>query len=176
MSIAVSIVEDDPGVRSSLVKLINSSPGYRCVSQHSTRGKRAGGDSQAEAGRDVDGHQPAGHERGGMRPQAQAHAAADAGHHADGVPEHGQYFQGAGGGRHRLYAQADSAGGIAGGHSRSECRRLAHERPYRPQNRAIVPGNPRGTARVRDDAFLPARPRCWICWPRGFFTRRSPTR
>lgn len=35
MSIAVSIVEDDPGVRSSLVKLINSSPGYRCVSQHS---------------------------------------------------------------------------------------------------------------------------------------------
>ena len=36
MSIAVSIVEDDPGVRSSLVKLINSSPGYRCVSQHSS--------------------------------------------------------------------------------------------------------------------------------------------
>ena len=36
MSIAVSIVEDDPGVRSSLVKLINSSPGYQCVSQHSS--------------------------------------------------------------------------------------------------------------------------------------------
>ena len=36
MSIAVSIVEDDAGVRSSLVKLINSSPGYRCVSQHSS--------------------------------------------------------------------------------------------------------------------------------------------
>src|ERR1019366_7043361 len=36
MSIAVSIVEDDPGVRSSLVKLINGSPGYRCVSQHSS--------------------------------------------------------------------------------------------------------------------------------------------
>lgn len=36
MNIAVSIVEDDPGVRSSLVKLINSSPGYRCVSQHSS--------------------------------------------------------------------------------------------------------------------------------------------
>lgn len=36
MSIAVSIVEDDPGVRTSLVKLINSSPGYRCVSQHSS--------------------------------------------------------------------------------------------------------------------------------------------
>ena len=36
MSIAVSIVEDDPGVRSSLVKLINSSPGYKCVSQHSS--------------------------------------------------------------------------------------------------------------------------------------------
>jgi DNA-binding NarL/FixJ family response regulator len=36
MSIAVSIVEDDPGVRSSLVKLINSSPGYRCVSHHSS--------------------------------------------------------------------------------------------------------------------------------------------
>jgi DNA-binding NarL/FixJ family response regulator len=36
MSIAVSIVEDDPGVRSSLVKLINSSPGYRCVSQHAS--------------------------------------------------------------------------------------------------------------------------------------------
>lgn len=36
MSIAVSIVEDDAGVRSSLVKLINSSPGYRCVSQHAS--------------------------------------------------------------------------------------------------------------------------------------------
>jgi DNA-binding NarL/FixJ family response regulator len=36
MSIAVAIVEDDPGVRSSLTKLINGSPGYRCVSQHST--------------------------------------------------------------------------------------------------------------------------------------------
>ena len=36
MSVAVSVVEDDPGVRSSLTKLINSSPGYRCVSQHST--------------------------------------------------------------------------------------------------------------------------------------------
>lgn len=35
-NIAVSIVEDDAGVRSSLVKLINSSPGYRCVSQHSS--------------------------------------------------------------------------------------------------------------------------------------------
>jgi DNA-binding NarL/FixJ family response regulator len=36
VSIAVSIVEDDAGVRSSLVKLINSSPGYRCVSHHSS--------------------------------------------------------------------------------------------------------------------------------------------
>ena len=36
MSIAVSIVEDDAGVRSLLVKLINSSPGYRCVSQHAS--------------------------------------------------------------------------------------------------------------------------------------------
>ena len=36
MIIAVSIVEDDPGVRSSLMKLINSSPGFRCVSQHSS--------------------------------------------------------------------------------------------------------------------------------------------
>jgi DNA-binding NarL/FixJ family response regulator len=35
-SIAVSIIEDDAGVRSSLVRLINSSPGYRCVSQHSS--------------------------------------------------------------------------------------------------------------------------------------------
>lgn len=34
MSISVSIVEDDPGVRGTLAKLINSSPGYRCVSQH----------------------------------------------------------------------------------------------------------------------------------------------
>ena len=34
MSIAVSIVEDDPQVRSSLAKLIDSSPGYRCVSRH----------------------------------------------------------------------------------------------------------------------------------------------
>ena len=32
----MSIVEDDSGVRSSLVKLINSSPGYKCVSQHSS--------------------------------------------------------------------------------------------------------------------------------------------
>jgi len=34
MSIAVSIVEDDPQVRSSLAKLIDGSPGYRCVSRH----------------------------------------------------------------------------------------------------------------------------------------------
>ena len=34
MSIAVSIVEDDPQVRGSLAKLIDSSPGYRCVSRH----------------------------------------------------------------------------------------------------------------------------------------------
>jgi DNA-binding NarL/FixJ family response regulator len=36
MSISVSIVEDDPGVRGTLAKLINSSPGYRCVSQHAS--------------------------------------------------------------------------------------------------------------------------------------------
>lgn len=34
MSIAVSIVEDDPHVRSSLAKLIDSAPGFRCVSRH----------------------------------------------------------------------------------------------------------------------------------------------
>jgi DNA-binding NarL/FixJ family response regulator len=34
MSIAVSIVEDDAQVRSSLAELINGSPGYRCVSRH----------------------------------------------------------------------------------------------------------------------------------------------
>jgi DNA-binding NarL/FixJ family response regulator len=34
MSIFVSIVEDDAQVRASLVKLIDSSPGFRCVSQH----------------------------------------------------------------------------------------------------------------------------------------------
>ena len=34
MSIAVSIVEDNSQIRSSLAKLIDSSPGYRCVSKH----------------------------------------------------------------------------------------------------------------------------------------------
>jgi DNA-binding NarL/FixJ family response regulator len=34
MSISVSIVEDDAQVRASLIKLIDSSPGFRCVSQH----------------------------------------------------------------------------------------------------------------------------------------------
>jgi DNA-binding NarL/FixJ family response regulator len=34
MSIAVSIVEDNSQVRSSLAKLIDSSPGYRCLSRH----------------------------------------------------------------------------------------------------------------------------------------------
>jgi DNA-binding NarL/FixJ family response regulator len=34
MNISVSIVEDDPQVRSTLAKLIDSSPGYRCVSRH----------------------------------------------------------------------------------------------------------------------------------------------
>jgi DNA-binding NarL/FixJ family response regulator len=34
MSISVSIVEDDAQVRASLAKLIDSSPGFRCVSQH----------------------------------------------------------------------------------------------------------------------------------------------
>ena len=36
MSIAVSIVEDDARVRASLAKLIDSSAGYRCVSNHSS--------------------------------------------------------------------------------------------------------------------------------------------
>jgi Response regulator containing a CheY-like receiver domain and an HTH DNA-binding domain len=34
MSISVSIVEDDAEVRQSLARLINSSPGFKCVSQH----------------------------------------------------------------------------------------------------------------------------------------------
>lgn len=34
MTISVSIVEDDAEVRRSLGRLINSSPGYRCVSEH----------------------------------------------------------------------------------------------------------------------------------------------
>jgi DNA-binding NarL/FixJ family response regulator len=34
VSISVSIVEDDSGVRASLVKLIDGSPGFRCLSQH----------------------------------------------------------------------------------------------------------------------------------------------
>jgi DNA-binding NarL/FixJ family response regulator len=34
MNISVSIVEDDAHVRASLAKLIDSSSGYRCVSQH----------------------------------------------------------------------------------------------------------------------------------------------
>ena len=34
MTISVSIVEDDAEVRRSLARLINSSPGYRCVSEH----------------------------------------------------------------------------------------------------------------------------------------------
>jgi DNA-binding NarL/FixJ family response regulator len=36
MSISVSIVEDDSDVRSTLARLINGSPGYRCVSQHAS--------------------------------------------------------------------------------------------------------------------------------------------
>lgn len=36
MSISVSIVEDDPGVRSSLARLIDGSPGFRCISEHAT--------------------------------------------------------------------------------------------------------------------------------------------
>ena len=36
MSITVSIVEDDAGVRTTLAKLIDGSPGFRCLSQHPT--------------------------------------------------------------------------------------------------------------------------------------------
>ena len=36
MSITVSIVEDDAEVRASLARLIDSSPGFRCVSQHAS--------------------------------------------------------------------------------------------------------------------------------------------
>jgi DNA-binding NarL/FixJ family response regulator len=36
MSISVSIVEDDPEVRASLARLIDNSPGFRCVSQHAS--------------------------------------------------------------------------------------------------------------------------------------------
>ena len=39
MSISVSIVEDNSGVRGSLVKLINAAPGFRCVSQHDSAEK-----------------------------------------------------------------------------------------------------------------------------------------
>lgn len=36
MSISVSIVEDDAGVRASLARLIDGTPGFRCVTQHPT--------------------------------------------------------------------------------------------------------------------------------------------
>lgn len=36
MSISVSIVEDDARVRASLARLVDSTPGYRCVSNHSS--------------------------------------------------------------------------------------------------------------------------------------------
>ena len=36
MSIAVSIVEDDARVRASLARLVDSTPGFRCVSNHSS--------------------------------------------------------------------------------------------------------------------------------------------
>jgi DNA-binding NarL/FixJ family response regulator len=36
MTISVSIVEDDAGVRATLAKLIDGSPGFRCLSQHPT--------------------------------------------------------------------------------------------------------------------------------------------
>lgn len=36
MSISVSIVDDDAGLRSSLVRLIDESSGFRCLSNHST--------------------------------------------------------------------------------------------------------------------------------------------
>jgi DNA-binding NarL/FixJ family response regulator len=36
MSISVSIVEDDSGVRASLARLIDGAPGFRCLSQHPT--------------------------------------------------------------------------------------------------------------------------------------------
>jgi len=36
MNISVSIVEDDSEVRESLTRLINSSPGYKCVSAHAS--------------------------------------------------------------------------------------------------------------------------------------------
>jgi DNA-binding NarL/FixJ family response regulator len=36
MSISVSIVEDDAGLRENLVRLIENSPGFRCSSQHAT--------------------------------------------------------------------------------------------------------------------------------------------
>ena len=39
MSISVSIVEDDPQVRSSLAKLIDSTPGFACVSRHGSAEK-----------------------------------------------------------------------------------------------------------------------------------------
>ena len=36
MSISVSIVEDDAGVRASLARLIDGAPGFRCLSEHPT--------------------------------------------------------------------------------------------------------------------------------------------
>jgi DNA-binding NarL/FixJ family response regulator len=36
VSISVSIVDDDAGLRASLIRLINGTPGFRCVSEHPT--------------------------------------------------------------------------------------------------------------------------------------------
>jgi len=36
VNISVSIVEDDPGVRTTLARLIDGSPGFKCLSQHAS--------------------------------------------------------------------------------------------------------------------------------------------
>ena len=50
---------------------------------------------------------------------------------------------------------------------RRACRRFAHEQPHRAQNRAILPAAGRRRRR-RSKASRPARRRCWICWRKGY--------
>ncbi len=72
MSIAVSIVEDDAGVRSSLRQIDQQFARLPLRQPACHGGKCAGRNPQIETRRDADGHQPARPQRRGMRAPAQA--------------------------------------------------------------------------------------------------------
>ena len=79
MPISVSIVEDNDKLRGTLARVLNRADGFRCVSHYASAEDALKDLPQVQARRRAHGHQPARHERRGMRPAVETAAAGDPG-------------------------------------------------------------------------------------------------